>query len=71
MKEKVRFLGMDVHAETIAVAIAEAPRVRGRANHRRGRKREIVPRECAPAGTFCAFRPSAKCPLRRGKFLAM
>jgi hypothetical protein len=24
MKEKVRFLGMDVHAETIAVAIAEA-----------------------------------------------
>ena len=24
MKEKVRFLGMDVHAETIAVAVAEA-----------------------------------------------
>ncbi|HEX4758432.1 MAG TPA: hypothetical protein VH308_10630 [Terracidiphilus sp.] len=24
MKEKVRFLGLDVHAETIAVAIAEA-----------------------------------------------
>ena len=23
MKEKVRFLGLDVHAETIAVAIAE------------------------------------------------
>jgi transposase len=23
MKEKVRFLGMDVHADTIAVAIAE------------------------------------------------
>jgi transposase len=23
MKEKLRFLGMDVHAETIAVAIAE------------------------------------------------
>jgi len=23
MKEKVRFLGMDVHAETIAAAIAE------------------------------------------------
>ena len=24
MKEKVRFLGLDVHAETIAVAVAEA-----------------------------------------------
>jgi hypothetical protein len=24
MKEKLRFLGLDVHAETIAVAIAEA-----------------------------------------------
>ena len=24
MKKKVRFLGMDVHAETIAVAVAEA-----------------------------------------------
>ena len=23
MKEKVRFLGLDVHAETIAVAVAE------------------------------------------------
>jgi transposase len=29
MKEKLRFLGLDVHAETIAVAIAEPEPVLG------------------------------------------
>jgi hypothetical protein len=68
-----RFAGFrPISADFPALALpnGDAPRMRGRAKRRRGRKREIVPRGPAPAGTICAFRGSPNCPRRRGNFLA-
>jgi hypothetical protein len=66
-----RFRPFSAVFPALALANANAPRVRERAKHRRARKHEIVSRDCAPAGTICAFQGSPKCPRRRGNFLAL
>ena len=57
MREKVRFLGLDVHAETIAVAVAEPDgevRSLGTIANREDSIRKLIgslvrPSSCAPA----------------------
>jgi hypothetical protein len=44
MSERTRFLGLDAHKATIAVAIAEVGLVR---NHRPGERRVVSPRDAA------------------------
>ena len=52
MREKLRFVGLDVHAETIAVAVAEPDgevRSLGTIANREDSIRKFVRSSCAPA----------------------
>ena len=57
MREKVRFLGLDVHAETIAVALAEANgevRSLGTIPNRRESIHKLV-KKLGPGGAFACL----------------
>jgi hypothetical protein len=55
----------------LILKVQTAAHTRARRKRRRARKREIVPRERAPAYIGLHFSAAPKCPLRRGNFLAL